>query len=342
MLHFIIRLSLGCLLTLYISSSMAATAIELDNLDSSYQSSFYGVIESNQHADSSSISLSSSIALTPEKRIEALSKVFMGAPYAGGTLGEGEQGQYDKDPLVRFGEFDCTTYVETILAGAMSSSVDDFMPNLMNLRYKNGDVTFTSRNHFPSLDWIPNNQDKLEEITNIVAQSALMSATTTIDKTSWYQKMEKKNLHCDDDLSAYCDALLAQLHKEGDAFLPEIATIDYVPLTALYSEVDGIDGDDINIDTPTKGKETDQSLLDRIPSGSVITMVRPDWALKKWIGTNMNVSHQGLAIRKDGKLFLRHASVLYQKVIDEDFVDYFSRYSTASSLKGFNVQVLRH
>jgi hypothetical protein len=334
MLNFIKCLSLGCLLTFYVSSPIAATATELGNHESSYQSSFYGVIESNQQADSSSI------VLTPEERIEVLSKVFMGAPYAGGTLGEGEQGQYDKDPLVRFGEFDCTTYVETILAGAMSSSVDDFMPNLMNLRYKNGDVTFTSRNHFPSLDWIPNNQDKLEDITRSVAQSALMTATTTIDKTSWYQKMEKKNLHCDDDLSAYCDALLAQLHKEGDAFSPEIATIDYVSLTGLYSVVDGIDGDDIDIST--KGKETNLSLLDRIPSGSVITMVRPDWALKKWTGTNMNVSHQGFAIRKDGQLFLRHASVLYQKVIDEDFVDYFSRYSTASSLKGFNVQVLKY
>jgi hypothetical protein len=71
-------------------------------------------------------------------------------------------------------------------------------------------------------------------------------------------------------------------------------------------------------------------------------MVRPDWPLKQWIGTNMNVSHQGIVIRKDGVLYLRHASLTYKKVIDESFVDYFSQYSPESSLKGFNVQILRY
>lgn len=320
MLNFISLLTLTSLVLFNISSAMANT--KLESFDSSYQSLFYQVIDGSQH----SISL--------EDRINALSQVFIGAPYAGGSLGEGEQGIYDQDPLVRFGEFDCTTYVETILAGALSQSADDFMSNLMSLRYKNGHVAFTQRNHFPSLDWIPNNQDKLEDITGGVAQNSLMTAKTIIDKRAWYQKKGKKFFHCDDDSSVHCDALLAQFHKEGDAFSPEIATIDYVPLTALYSAV-GVDADN------SDEKKIDRSLLARIPSGSVITMVRPGWALKKWIGTNMNVSHQGLAIRKDGQLFLRHASVLYQKVIDEDFVDYFSRYSTASSLKGFNVQVLK-
>lgn len=323
---------MSSLFIFHFSFVMAVNAIESENRDSSYQSKFYQLIELTQKTDSSSAL--PFISLTLEERIDALSHVFIGAPYADDSLGEDEQGQYDKDPLISFGEFDCTTYVETILAGAMSDSLDEFMPNLMSLRYKDGKVTFTARNHFPSLDWIPNNQDKLKDVTAIVAQTALMTATAIIDKTSWYQKMEKKNLHCDDDLSAHCDALLDQFRKEGDVFSPELATVDYVPLTALY-----LRSDNAKTDSP----KVDQSLLERIPSGSVITMVRPDWSLKKWIGTNMNVSHQGLAVHKEGKLFLRHASVLYKKVVDEDFINYFSRYSaTSSSLKGFNVQVLRH
>ncbi|MFT2099413.1 N-acetylmuramoyl-L-alanine amidase-like domain-containing protein [Marinomonas sp. 2405UD66-6] len=288
----------------------------------SYQSLFYQELENTPHAVSS------------EERINSFSQIFLGVPYVGGGLGEGEQGKYDKDPLVRFNEFDCTTYVETILAGVMSSSENDFMPSLLSFRYKDSNVTFTSRNHFPSLDWIPNNQDKLKDITQLVAQESLMTAEAIIDKTSWYRKMEKKKLYCDKDLSAQCDGLLDQLHDEGDAFLPEVASLDYVPLTALYLPSSDKSDDASFI--------VDQSILDRIPSGSVISMVRPNWELKQWIGTNMNVSHQGFAIRKEGQLLLRHASVLHKKVIDEDFVDYFSRYTSTSSLKGFNVQVLRN
>ncbi|ETX10818.1 hypothetical protein MUS1_12640 [Marinomonas ushuaiensis DSM 15871] len=324
MLNFISFLTLA----LFTISPVMAN-IKLEPSDPSYQFLFYQVIDANQQV----VSL--------EEQIDALSQVFVGAPYVAGSLGEGEQGKYDKDPLVRFGEFDCTTYVETILAGAMSQSVGDFMPNLMSLRYKDGNVAFTARNHFPSLDWVPNNQDKLEDITKTVAHGSLMTAKTTIDKAPWYQKMEKKNLHCDDDSSTYCDVLLVQFHKEGDVFSPEIATIDYVPITALYSMAENFDAEGLNAKNSDKEKEINRSLLDRIPSGSVITMVRPDWVLKKWIGTNMNVSHQGFAIRKDGQLFLRHASVLHQKVVDENFVDYFSHYSASSSLKGFNVQVLK-
>jgi hypothetical protein len=289
---------------------MAASELAEGNTPSFSQASFYQTLSASQ--------------TSLENRISALSATLLGAPYAGGSLGEGPQGKYDKEPLTRFDEFDCTTYIETVLAGAMSDSVDDFMPKLMALRYKNSDVSFVTRNHFPSLDWVPNNQDKLDDMTAFVAGDLVKVASATIDKSAWYKRINNKVVACkkgNDD----CDALLTRLHSEGYAFVPELATLNYVPLTALYLD----------------GKIINQALLDRISSGSVINMVRPDWSLKKWIGTNMNVSHQGIAIRKNGQLFLRHASVVYKKVIDESFIEYFSRYKNTSSLKGFNVQTLK-
>ena len=80
------------------------------------------------------------------------------------------------------------------------------------------------------------------------------------------------------------------------------------------------------------------SLLDRIPNGSIISMVRPNYEVKKWIGTNLNITHQSIALRKDGKLYLRHASQLKKEVIDESFTEYFAKYTANSTLKGFNVQ----
>ncbi|WCN09801.1 N-acetylmuramoyl-L-alanine amidase-like domain-containing protein [Marinomonas mediterranea] len=277
------------------------------------------------------------------KRIEAISETLLGAKYEDGSLGEGAHGVYDTDPLIRFDVFDCTTYVEAVVAGAMSQSKATFEKNLKQLRYKNGQVEFIYRNHFPSLDWIPNNQDKLTDITHLVAPDDVQLAQATIDKPSWYKNMKANRLKCESEHSLSCKQRLAQLQQEGRHFQPENSTIAYVPLSAIYLKEDKLkeskskegESKDVN------GNSINHRILDRIPSGSVISMVRPNWNIKKWIGTNMNVSHQSIAIRKGDRLYLRHASQTHKHVIDEDFITYFSKYLDNSSLKGFNVLVLK-
>ncbi|MFT2109868.1 N-acetylmuramoyl-L-alanine amidase-like domain-containing protein [Marinomonas sp. 2405UD68-3] len=298
--------------------ALSNNALAHESLHDVKKAAFFTALEANNTEAKSSL-------LTNRWKMENLSAALLGASYEDGSLGEGEQGKYDKDPLIRFDVFDCTTYIETVLAGAMSPSVNEFMPNLMKLRYKNGEVSFVARNHFPSKDWIPNNQDKLMDVTAQVAGDDLTIAKTVIDKPAWYSTMKADRLQCDDDSSDACQTLLSQLHAEGRAFRPESVEMPYVPLTALY-----LDTTNVN-----------QALLDRIPSGSIINMVRPDWNIRKWIGTNMNVSHQSIAIRKGNQLFLRHASQTNKRVEDVGFLNYFAQYDAKSSLKGFNVQVLR-
>ncbi|MBJ7536717.1 N-acetylmuramoyl-L-alanine amidase-like domain-containing protein [Marinomonas transparens] len=306
------------LFSVFFGALFASFVVAAEAINNANAAAFYAAIESNN-------TLSSSVGT----KVESLSATLLETPYGDGSLGEGENGLYDKDPLIRFDVFDCTTYVEAVLAGAISTSIDDFMPNLMALRYRDGKVSFMARNHFPSADWIPNNQGLLTDITKVVAGGAMMVGETVIDKAAWYQKMGKDRLKCDDESSADCDGLLSKLHAEGKAFSPQTATIDYVPLGAVYLDI-----------KEDKWAGINQALLDRIPTGSIINMVRPDWQLTKWIGTNMNVSHQSIAIRKDGRLYLRHASLTHKKVTDEDFIEYFSTYLAGSSLKGFNVQML--
>jgi len=298
----------------FVSTNLIAN----DTLHEANKAAFFATITANDKA-------SKLVALPRHLKIEYLSSTLLDAPYVDGSLGEGNQGKYDKDPLVRFDVFDCTTYVEAVLAGALSNSTADFMPNLIKLRYKEGNVSFVTRNHFPSLDWIPNNQKVLMDITDQVAGRFVTMANTVIDKPAWYEKMTKDRLQCKEDDSIACSALLEQLRAEGKAFRPETVATPYVPLTALY-----LDDKAVNL-----------ALLDRIPSGSIINMVRPNWEIKQWIGTNMNVSHQSIAIRKGDTLFLRHASQTDKKVIDVDFLKYFSQYNETSSLQGFNVQVLK-
>ena len=84
-------------------------------------------------------------------------QAFLGAPYANSPLGE--EIAPDTDPLIRFDAFDCTTFVETVLANGD-------IRKLNRIRYQNGNVGFLNRNHFIETDWLHNNLDKVENIIN--------------------------------------------------------------------------------------------------------------------------------------------------------------------------------
>ncbi len=90
-------------------------------------------------------------------RIQSISARYLGVPYLLDPLGEGPHGAIDRDPLVRFNRFDCQTFVETVLAQARGHSDAEFAAELRALRYRDGKVDFAARNHFPDVDWIPNN-----------------------------------------------------------------------------------------------------------------------------------------------------------------------------------------
>lgn len=102
---------------------------------------------------------------TLSDRIVSISASFLNKPYQLDPLGEGAQGQFSQKPLYRFDRFDCQTYVETVLALALSDSTSNvptlaFQNQLLEIRYSNGKPDFYTRNHFPSADWIPNNIEK--------------------------------------------------------------------------------------------------------------------------------------------------------------------------------------
>src|SRR5262249_26333462 len=52
--------------------------------------------------------------------------------------------------------FDCVTYIETILALARASDVDEFVEWLRKIRYEHGRIEWKRRNHYMT-HWIRNN-----------------------------------------------------------------------------------------------------------------------------------------------------------------------------------------
>ena len=87
-------------------------------------------------------------------RIEMLSQGFLGRPYVANPLIG--SAQMKEVFTASIDGFDCITYVETILALARSSKVDEFVEWLRRIRYENGQVEWRRRNHYMT-SWIRNN-----------------------------------------------------------------------------------------------------------------------------------------------------------------------------------------
>lgn len=210
-------------------------------------------------------------ALESRLRLYAQKFVHEKSPYLVDPLGEGVSSEVSPGPLYRFDGFDCTTFVETVVALAISSSPEEFRQRINQIRYKNGEVSYQTRNHFPSIDWIPNNTEAgfVADITGKVAGSRTRWSQTWIEKGEWLRRKG------------------ARFAPLAGHFRTELGRIPYI-------------GKEDLLEVP--------ALLERIPSGVIFHVVRPNWNLKKSIGTQLDVSHMGFLIREKGLLYMVHAS----------------------------------
>ena len=87
-------------------------------------------------------------------RIDVLSRHFLGHSYKPSPL----IGSADTPEVftASLDGFDCVTYIETIVALALASNVDDFTEWLRKIRYEQGRIQWERRNHYMTL-WIRNN-----------------------------------------------------------------------------------------------------------------------------------------------------------------------------------------
>ncbi len=103
---------------------------------------------------------------------------YMGVKYVNDPLGEGRAP--DTDPLIRSDAFDCTTFVETVLA---HGDVD----TLNKIRYKNGEIDFINRNHFIETEWLPNNANIVKNVSARYGQTALRHVA--INRAAWLRRV---------------------------------------------------------------------------------------------------------------------------------------------------------
>lgn len=263
-------------------------------------------------------------------RLDAISAQFLGKVYLLGALGEGSKARFDQAPRYRTDAFDCETYVTTVIALALASDRQVFKQCLCKIRYENGHVAYTSRNHFTSLDWNQNNQRQgfVKDITvsfkDINNQPVAEIANTLIDKPSWYQNLSTSNIRLYPQNEEEQLKRLADLKNRGNK-LPKVnSQLPYIPLNALFN---------------AKG-EANQYLFSQIPNAAIIEIVRPNWNLKGKIGTNLDVSHLGFGFWKNGVLFFREASTIHGRVVDVPLIEYLQEARNSPTIKGINIQVV--
>lgn len=94
-----------------------------------------------------------------------------------------------------------------------------------------------------------------------------------------------------------------------------------------------------NLNTDNKVKEIAieyipiKHILDVVkltPDISIFALVRNKLEVEEKIGSELAVYHTGFLLRKNGTIFLRHASSKYKKIIDEKLSEYIKRYNDNS------------
>lgn len=228
-------------------------------------------------------------------KIDSISFSYMDLPYLESPLGEGKG--YDSDPLYRFDGFDCTTFVETVIAQALASNKDEFVRILNSIRYKNGQVEFLSRNHFTSVDWIKNNQANhlLIDVTTRLFPGDYAVSKTVIDKAAWALKN----------------------HQMTSKEPRQLSKLPYLPLLVILENPYLLDrisnGSIINIVRPN------WQLASKI--GTNLDVSHQGFAIWK----------------SDGKLYFRHASQSRRKISEEPLYDYLHRASRDKTIGGINI-----
>jgi hypothetical protein len=252
-------------------------------------------------------------------RIESASAVFLGKPYVLDPAGEGASGTIDRDPPFRVDVFDCQTYVETVLALARATEGRSAATQLLALRYRSLPPSFGGRLHFPEVDWIPINSERqvIRDITADVAGNASLAvAKTRITRAAWMRALPNNPTQARNEFLRSNASATAELESLAAQATDALVDVRYLPKSAL----------------------SDPSVMQRIPNGSIVMIVRPMTSLFGKVGSRQSISHMGFAMRTDRGLQYRHASSTRRKaVVDRPMGEYIAAMNQTRSFAGIMI-----
>lgn len=211
--------------------------------------------------------------LPVEQRIPLIARFFIGKPYKSNTLNVTKEDL----PVINLRELDCVTFVENVLALAClehytNDITEDFVHNIVKLRYRNGEIVdYTSRFHY-STDWL----------YEMGQQHLLADKTLDAGGILYPQHINFMSGHISRYPMLERDPKLVTKIKSIETAISQ-RTYYHIPKEKILEAEKHIqEGDVILITTNIKGLDT---------------------------------SHLGFAARKEGRIYLLHASSLGKKVM---------------------------
>lgn len=263
------------------------------------------------------------------ERLNYFSAAFLGKKYKRGALGEGSEALFDQNPEYRTDVFDCMTYVNTVLALLNANNLTEFQQKIREINYQNSQVLYQNRYHFTSIDWNPSNQKHgfIQDITHSIHDQSnervAKILSVYINKKEWYRKKTLADIKLLSPLTPKeAQSRLAAFRNLSEKSINQESYVPYIPLNVLFN----------------KQGQPNLFIFEQIPSGSIIEIVRKDWNVKSYLGTDLDISHMGFAIKTPKGLVYREASSIENKVIDVSLINYLFQYVNSSEVVGINVQ----
>ena len=87
-------------------------------------------------------------------RLDYFSRQLRGVPYRLGPMGESYLDSIERRPIVYMDSLDCVTFIEHVLAMAISPNENEVASVLQKIRYKDGIIDYMHRKHFLLADWV--------------------------------------------------------------------------------------------------------------------------------------------------------------------------------------------
>lgn len=125
------------------------------------------------------------------QRILHLARKNIGQPYELYLLGEMPFEPYDPQPLYCLEKSDCVVFAEHTYAMALSQNWPSFMKMLQRIRYRDGHLGVTTRNHYTEADWNISNRWLVDDITAKLAGDKAVTFSEKIDRARFFKNRYK-------------------------------------------------------------------------------------------------------------------------------------------------------
>lgn len=124
-------------------------------------------------------------------RISHLARKNIGQPYEIFLLGEFPYETYDDQPLFNLERSDCVVFSEQTYAMALSQSWEEFFWILQRIRYANGIIGITTRNHYTEADWNVQNAWLVADMSAQLGGNDTATYTAIIDRAAFLNNTHK-------------------------------------------------------------------------------------------------------------------------------------------------------